>query len=206
MITLNPASTCDVCLELYTCRNPLTTPHALPTCGHILCGRCISRLRRSTCPFCRTPFQPGTVVKLHVAPPGPSSPLDGGGGAGGFTTDQEKELDLLRQLALVWDWPRGDERWIQLRKQINEWLSKRTNAADEPVYRMWLALERYHTQKVLNLGRQIHRPRPVVKQHAPQFRRPPEDTTHLRQDRGRDDYEKRQAMFITGSVVRQWLM
>lgn len=101
--------------------------------------RCISRLRHSTCPFCRNPFQGGTVVKLHVAPPGPSSST-GPQASSGMDYEKEKELDLLRRLALSLDTSpapalvgRREETLRQLRGEVNQWLSRRSTATNVTV-------------------------------------------------------------------------
>ncbi|KAL4063804.1 hypothetical protein J3A83DRAFT_4361901 [Scleroderma citrinum] len=69
MLTLGPASICDVCAEEYS---PQCIPHSIP-CGHVLCSSCCHKIVEKTlprlkpvCPFCREHFTSDDVRLIRI--------------------------------------------------------------------------------------------------------------------------------------------
>ncbi|THU93921.1 hypothetical protein K435DRAFT_632354, partial [Dendrothele bispora CBS 962.96] len=52
MLVVDPASTCDVCLDVYS----VTREPYLLACGHVFCGSCLMNISPPNCPMCRRPF------------------------------------------------------------------------------------------------------------------------------------------------------
>ncbi|KAJ7069942.1 hypothetical protein C8F01DRAFT_537407 [Mycena amicta] len=63
MLSISPASSCDVCLEPFT--EDLKAPCSI-LCGHVFCSTCLQQVERPTCPLCRHPFEARHVIRLHV--------------------------------------------------------------------------------------------------------------------------------------------
>jgi hypothetical protein len=63
MFSLGPGSVCDVCLESFG--QDLKAPCSI-ACGHVFCASCIHHITRQICPLCRSPFDPRSIVKLHI--------------------------------------------------------------------------------------------------------------------------------------------
>ncbi|KAJ3720523.1 hypothetical protein F5878DRAFT_531436 [Lentinula raphanica] len=63
MFSLGPGSICDVCLEPFGA--DLKAPSSI-SCGHVFCADCLNHITRQTCPLCRVPFNPRSIVRLHV--------------------------------------------------------------------------------------------------------------------------------------------
>ncbi|KAF5390995.1 hypothetical protein D9757_004044 [Collybiopsis confluens] len=63
MFSIGPGSVCDVCLESFG--QDLKAPCSI-SCGHVFCVDCLHHITRQTCPLCRLPFDPRSMVKLHI--------------------------------------------------------------------------------------------------------------------------------------------
>ncbi|THV06021.1 hypothetical protein K435DRAFT_42079 [Dendrothele bispora CBS 962.96] len=87
MPSLGFGATCDICVELYD--RGRRAPCSI-RCGHVYCSACLQQIiaaqrPRPRCAFCREPFGPKGVVKLHIdiddvepippLPPTPPAPV-----------------------------------------------------------------------------------------------------------------------------------
>lgn len=70
MLSIAPASMCDVCLDSFGPGDK--TPCSIQ-CGHVFCEACLNNINRGSCPLCRTHFDQRAIVKLHVDLDGSSS-------------------------------------------------------------------------------------------------------------------------------------
>ncbi|KAF9447362.1 hypothetical protein P691DRAFT_671645 [Macrolepiota fuliginosa MF-IS2] len=71
MLSLGLGSACDVCLESF---GPDAKGPCSIQCGHVFCVDCLNHLERPQCPLCRDPFEPHSVVRLHIDVEQRSSP------------------------------------------------------------------------------------------------------------------------------------
>ncbi|KAF9473174.1 hypothetical protein BDN70DRAFT_817650 [Pholiota conissans] len=64
MLSIGPDSSCDICFERFG--QDLKAAWSIE-CGHIFCGECIQNIDDPRlCPMCRSPFEHGSCIRLHV--------------------------------------------------------------------------------------------------------------------------------------------
>lgn len=92
MLTLDPASVCDVCAEEY---GPFNLPRCIP-CGHVLCESCSHNIvekslprQKPVCPYCRDPFSLDDVRIIRID----FTSTSGGGSRVTKDADAERAVD-----------------------------------------------------------------------------------------------------------------
>jgi len=63
MLSLQPSSCCEICMEEFGSDSVNRTPHAVQ-CGHVFCGSCVYSFDPQRCPMCRASI--AVITKLRV--------------------------------------------------------------------------------------------------------------------------------------------
>lgn len=138
MLTLDPASACEVCAETF---GPGHVPAVIP-CGHVFCAQCLATIVDKTsprltpaCPLCRGTFSDKTWRLIRVDLGGSGA----GSGWSGSTSDSAQDEGSVRVRA---DAKRLEDKVAQaaskkcsfeevsaLHKEVQEWLSHDTHSS-----------------------------------------------------------------------------
>jgi len=136
MLTLDPASACEVCAETF---GPGHVPAVIP-CGHVFCAQCLATIVDKTsprltpaCPLCRGTFSDKTwrLIRVDLGGTGTGSGWSGTSadptqdlGSGRVRADAKRLEDKVAQAASK---KCSFEEVSALHKEVQEWLSHDTH-------------------------------------------------------------------------------